>query len=80
MYLEASYMGTTYALYQERSRSYDGERDMLYWTEDVSLAVMDFDGRALWETTGSTALWDLMSTARSKLVSIDSLLRDLGSY
>jgi hypothetical protein len=79
LYMEAQYKGTRYALYQCRWRNYDGEHDTMYWTENVWLAVLDPEGRALWETTGDAALWDLMSTARSRLVSIDSLLNDLGS-
>ncbi|MBK5125002.1 hypothetical protein IQ288_34825 [Burkholderia sp. R-69980] len=77
LYLEARYKTARYALYQIRQRSYDGERDMLYWTEDVVLAVLDDMGRSLWETVGGSALWDLLNTARMRLVSLDSLLNDL---
>jgi hypothetical protein len=80
LYLEARYKATRYALYQIRQRTYDGDRDMFYWFEGAALAVLDDTGRSLWQTEGGSALWDLMNTARTRLVSIDSLLNDLSSH
>ena len=77
-FLYASYKGQRFGLYQQRYQSYDGERDRLYWNEKVVLAILDFDGRVLWETPRqSSALMDLFETARRKVVNIDGVIDDL---
>lgn len=78
-YLEANYKGRRYGLYQIRWRAYDGEHDTMYWTESVCLVVLDLSGRVLWEVTGVAPLWDLLSTARGRIINIDDLLNDLGA-
>ena len=79
LYLEAIHQGVKYALYQVRIRRYDGDRDQFYWDESVILAVLDGEDRVLFEVSRQySALIDLFSTARSKLVSLDRLLKTLG--
>jgi hypothetical protein len=75
----AAYGKANYALYQQRTRLYDGEHDSFYWTESNVLAILDDDDRVLLEIAKQyAALDDLLSTVRAKVVSLDDLLKDLG--
>ncbi|HWV06676.1 hypothetical protein [Ralstonia sp.] len=78
LYIEAQHRGQRFALYQERSRRFDGERDQFYAVEDLVLAVLDMEGRVLFEVRDQySALQDLFARARASLVDIDSILSDL---
>lgn len=78
IFLQAVYKNQIFALYQQRFESYDGERDRFYWNESEVLAILDVDGRVLWQTTQqSSALLDLFETARRKVANIDGMLDDL---
>lgn len=77
-FLFTRYRGQSFGLYQQRYQSYDGERDRFYWNERVILAILDDEGRALWETTHEySALIDLFETARRKVANVDGIIDDL---
>ncbi|RKP54521.1 hypothetical protein [Pararobbsia silviterrae] len=79
LYLEVHHKGQRYALYQERRRRYDGDRDQFYGVEDLVLVVIDLDGHVLLEVREPySALDDLFKRARAGLVDLDSILNDLG--
>lgn len=77
-FMAAQYKGQRFGLYQQRYQSYDGDRDRFYWNERLVLAILDFDGRALWETQRQySALNDLFETARRKVANVDGIIDDL---
>lgn len=77
-FLAAHYRGKRFGLYQQRYQSYDGERDRFYWNEKLVLAILDFEGRVLWETSRQySALHDLFETARRKVANVDGIIDDL---
>lgn len=78
IFMVASYKGRRFGLYQQRYQQYDGEHDRFYWNEKVVLAILDYEGRILWETPGySSALADLFETARKKVANVDGIMDDL---
>lgn len=77
-FLEAHYKGKRFGLYQQRYQSYDGERDRFYWNEKLVLAILDSEGRVIWETSHQySALHDLFETARRKVANVDEIIDDL---
>ncbi len=77
-FMTATYKGQSFALYQQRYQSYDGDRDRFYWSERVTFAILDSEGRVLWETPRySSALADLFETARRKVSNVDGILDNL---
>lgn len=79
LYLETTVRGNRYAIFEERYRQYDGDREVFYWTSELALAVLDLSGRVLWRINEPyTALDGLYTAARACVVNIDSLLSDLG--
>jgi hypothetical protein len=78
LFMFTAYKGQRFGLYQHRYQSYDGDHDRFYWTERLVLAILDSEGRALWETPGhSSALFDLFETVRKKVSNIEGVLDDL---
>ena len=72
------YKGQLFGLFQQRYQSYDGERDRFYWSERLVLAILDDEGRALWEASQPySALHDLFETARRKVANVDAIIDDL---
>lgn len=77
-FMAAIYKGQKFGLFQQRYQSYDGDRDKFYWSERLVLAILDNEGRALWETARySSALADLFETARRKVSNVEGILDDL---
>ena len=77
-FMATQYKGQRFGLYQQRYQSYDGDRDRFYWNERLVLAILDFDGRALWETQRQySALNDLFETARRKVANVDGIIDNL---
>ncbi|NML27449.1 hypothetical protein [Zoogloea dura] len=77
-FMYATHKGKHFGLFQQRYQSYDGEHERFYWSEQVVLAILDYDGRVLWETSSySSALADLFETARRKVANVDGLIEDL---
>jgi hypothetical protein len=78
LFFEAKYKDRWVALFERRTRAYDGDRDMFYWTQSTNFAVLDNEDRALWETSQhSPALHDLFSTVSEQASGIDGLLEDM---
>ena len=77
-FMAAHYKGQRFGLYQQRYQSYDGDRDRFYWSEREVLAILDLEGRVLWETPRHySALSDLVETARRKVANVDGILDNL---
>lgn len=78
LFMWAAYKGQKFGLFEHRYQAYEGEYDRFYWTKRIVLAILDDEGRAIWETTSQTpALFDLYETARRKVSNIDGLLDEL---
>lgn len=78
MFMLTSYKGQRFGLYEHRYQAYDGEHERFYWTNKIVLAILDREGRSLWETpTETPALFDLFDTARKKVSNIDGILDEL---
>lgn len=77
LFLTTTYKGQRFGLFQRRYRWYDGEHDRFSWCEQLVLAILDNEGRVLWETPQSSALFDLFETARKKVSNVDKLIDDL---
>ena len=78
LYMTTKYKNQRFGLYQHRFQSYDGDRDRLYWSERLILAILDREDRVLWETPGQySSLFDLFETARKKVSNIEILLDEL---
>lgn len=77
IFFEASYKNKFVALFERRTRHYDGERDAFFWTQEIWFAILDFEDRVLWETSQSPALLDLHSAVTAKAAGIDELLDNL---
>ena len=77
-FMTAIHKGQLFGLYQQRFQSYDGEREKFYWNERLVLAILDSEGRALWEATQPySVLLDLFDTARRKIANVDGIIDDL---
>lgn len=78
LFMGTFYKGKMVGLYLKRFQDYDGERDRLYWSERVVLAIFDQAGRCLWETFSQySALMDLYETVRRKVSSVDEFIDEL---
>lgn len=78
LFFTTEFKGQRFALFQQRYQQYDGEHDNFYWTERLTLAILDSEDRMLWEYSGpSSSLYDLLATVRAKVANIDKLLDDL---
>lgn len=78
LFMFTAYKNQRFGLYQHRYQSYDGDHDRFYWSERVVLAILDTEGRVLWETPEySPALFDLFETVRKKVANIEEVLDDL---
>lgn len=78
LFMTCSYKGQRFGLYEHRYQAYDGEHDHFYWTNRIVLAILDREGRALWETpTQTPALFDLFDTVRKKVSNIDGIIDGL---
>ena len=79
-YLEAEYKGQNIALFERRSREYDGEHDTFYWSGADSIAIIGPHPRreVIWEhQENSSALGNLIRIARESASGIDGILDDL---
>jgi len=77
-FMTARYRGQLFGLFQQRFQSYDGDREKFYWNERLVLAILDSEGRALWEATQPySAVLDLFETARRKVANVDEIIDDL---
>ena len=77
-FISARYKNQEFALYQQRYQSYDGDRDRFYWSERIAFAILDHEGRVLWEMPRySSALVDLFETARRKVANVEGIIDDL---
>ena len=75
LYVVAYFKGQEFGLYERRYRLYDGENDRFYWSQEVVLALLDIDGRAVWQTSStSSALIDLFETVRRKVSNVDAVI------
>lgn len=78
LYFSANYQNQKFAIYECRYKDYNPELDNFYWTEMLILAVLDLQGRVLWQTNKySSALKDLFETIRNKASNIDTLIDSL---
>lgn len=78
LFLTTTYKAQRFALYQQRYQSFDGDRERFYWSERLVLAILDDEGRAIWEAPNQpSALYDLFETARNKVANIDEVINDL---
>lgn len=78
LFFTATYKNQRFGLFQQRYQSFDGDRERHYWSERLVLAIIDIEGRVLWETPyQSSALFDLFETARKKVANIDDIINDL---
>lgn len=78
LFMWARYKDQRFGLYQNRSLWYDGEKDKDYWSEGVTLVLLDSEWRAIWETPSSMpALYDLFQTARHQVADIDGIIDNL---
>jgi hypothetical protein len=78
LFIVTEYKGKRFAMFQQRYQSFSMEMEQQYWAERIVLAILDDEGRVLWEEyTRSPALYDLFETARRKVSKIDSVIDDL---
>lgn len=78
IFMTAVYKHQKFALYQNRFQSYDADRDRMYWTENIILAIIDDEDRVIWETNEYySALLDLFETARRKTANVDGIFDDI---
>jgi hypothetical protein len=78
IYLSTRYKGKVFGLFLQRYQSFDGDRERLYWSEQVVLAILDEDENLLWQhASNSSALYDLFETARRKVAGVEGIIDDL---
>lgn len=77
MFFQAEYKGRLFAVYERRTREYDGERDLFYWTSNNYFAILDAVGNVVFETAHSMALHSLRNTISAQVADVDKLLEDL---
>jgi len=77
-YIETSFKGQRIALFERRSKDYDGERDSFYWTGYAAIALLDADRRVVWEFgENSSALENLLKVARESAANVETILDSL---
>lgn len=78
LFLEATYKGERFAIYQQRYQLFDGEHERHYWSERVVCVLLDSEDRILYEIADrSSALYDLLESARRQVSNIDGILDGL---
>lgn len=78
IYLSAQYKGKIFGLFLQRYQSFDGDREHLYWSEQLVLAILDDEDNLLWQhASNSSALYDLFEAARRKVAGVDGIIDDL---
>jgi hypothetical protein len=76
-YFQTQYNGKVFSLYIRRYQQYSGEFDMLYWSEEIKLAIIDGD-RIIWSNTNyPSALKDLYEYVQEQAAGLDDILEGL---
>ena len=73
----AQYSHRQLVVFERRFQQYSGEYEQFYWNTEICFAILDDDGRILWENSQSSALQDLYSTIGEIVSGVDQLLEDL---
>ncbi|MCR1811772.1 hypothetical protein [Sulfurospirillum sp. hDNRA2] len=77
IYFSVKYKDKTIALFIRRTRQYNGEFDILHWTEEVKIAIVESD-TILWENTQySSSVHDLYKRVQEQVSGLNSLLDSL---
>jgi hypothetical protein len=75
LYIETAYKGQRIALIERRYQRYDEERDSFYWVGDSSIAILDAEGRIVWESKeNASSLDNLFQVARESAAKLDRIL------
>jgi hypothetical protein len=78
LFMQATYKGERFGIYQQRYQQFDGEHERHYWSERVVCVLMDVEDRVLYAIADrSSALYDLFEAARRQVSNIDGILDGL---
>lgn len=65
------------AIYVQRYRSYDPDRDQLYWTERIVLAFCGSDWMPIWEFPAIAGIQELYDSVQRHVANIDSFIDEV---
>ena len=77
MFFGAELKDRKIALYAQRYRSYDPDRNQLYWTERVVLAFCGEDWMPIWEFPTIAGIHELLDSVQRHVASIDSFIDEV---
>ena len=80
LFFQTNYESKRLVVFQRNYQTYYDDFDQMYWTERVSLGILDDQDRLIWEYSdrdSSSALNDLFQTIRSKVAGVDDLFSSL---
>lgn len=77
-YAQTSVSGKLFGIYEYRYKIFNTEYEHFFWSESVSLIMLDSFGTVLWQNDGHTSLlYDLLATIRRRVSGIDSIIDDI---
>ena len=77
MFFGAELKDRKIAIYTQRYRSYDPDRDQFYWSEKVVLAFCDTDWMPVWEFPAIAGMSDLFDSVQRHVADVDSFIDDV---
>ena len=77
-YAQTSVSGKLFGIYEYRYKIFTTEYEHFFWSESVSLIMLDSFATDLWQNDGHTSLlYDLLATIRRRVSGIDSIIDDI---
>lgn len=78
LYFQTTFKEQAIGLAQRRYQDYDGDRDRIYWTEEIVLVFLDRHKRVIWEARSPvSAMYNLFESVREKVADVDGILSNL---
>lgn len=77
-YAQTSVSGKLFGIYEYRYQFFNPEYENFFWSDGVSLIMLDYSGTVLWQDNNhASLLYDLLATIRRRVSGIDSVIDDI---
>lgn len=77
-YAQAYLNNNLFGIYEYKYQFFNPEYEHFFWSESISLVMLDASGTILWQTNEHTSLlYDLLATIRRRVSGIDNIIDDI---